>query len=549
MTTATMEPTALKEGTLGTLAGTGKLLRFQTRRTRVFIIGWFVGLVGFSWLIAAAFPSLYPNAEDRAEFAVTLDTPAMRSMTGPGEYLDAFAESTGAMFAQQMILWVGAITAVMFILLVTRLTRADEETSRLEVIRSEPVGRRADLAASMILAVLVAVLIGAGMAVSVLGMQGVDAGGALLYGLGYTSLGIVFACLTAVAAQLAAYQSSANGLGFAALGATVLLAAIGNAQENWVTWLSPVGWSQLTFVSTPDQRWWPLALTLGVGAIALWVAFALVTHRDFGAGMLPYRPGRAEAKPGLGSAGALTFRLTRGLMWAGVISLVLLAAAYGSIVGSADDMLSGLSEDQQAVLNQGGASMEENFASTIAAIDGLFAALFGLLVVGRARKEETGGRGELLASGPVARSGWPGSYLPAALVVATVATAAGGLILGLTGAASTGDGAFFGKLLGASLIQLPAIWVLTAFAFTMYAWLPRAGWLRWIAWIYAFVVAYYGELLELSSGAQGISPFYHVSAYPAQDIDWLALIVLTVVAALIAAIGYLGVRRRNLHFS
>lgn len=545
MTTAVAEI----ENGLGTLAGTGNLLRFQARRTRLYLIGWFAGLVGGTWLIATAFPDLYPTAEDRAQYATTVNTPAMRSMTGPETYIEAYASSTGAMFAHNMMLWTGALTAVMFILLITRVTRADEETSRLEVIRSGPVGRRADLAAALLLALGAAVVLGVLIALSVAGIDGVDAGGALLYGATHTAIGLVFAGVAAVAAQLGAFSSSANGIGFAVLGVSVLFAAVGNAQDNWVTWLSPIGWSQLTFVMTPEQRWWPLAVSAVVGIMAVWVAFSLVTHRDFGQGMLAGKAGRADADASLRNIGTLTFRLTRGLMWAAVITMVLLGAAYGSILGSADDMLESLSETQQQVFSQAGASIEESFAATVAAISALLATLFGLLVVGRARKEETGGRGELLAAGAVPRSGWPGSYLPVALTTVTVAVVVGGALLALTGSSSLGDWGSFGKLLAASVLQLPAVWVLTAFAFAAYAWLPRAGWLRWLAWIYAFVVAYYGQLLEMPGWLTAVSPFDHLAKYPAQDVEWLPVAALVAVAAVLAALGYAGARRRDLHFS
>ncbi|HEX2144364.1 MAG TPA: hypothetical protein VHG10_07645 [Glycomyces sp.] len=545
MTTAAAE---LANG-LGTLAGTGKLLRFQARRTRVYLLGWFAGLVGGTWMIAAAFPGLYPTAEDRAQYATTVNSPAMRSMTGPTEYIESYADSTAAMVAHNMILWTGALTAVMFILLITRLTRADEETSRLEVIRSQPVGRRSDLAAALLLATITALVLGVLLALTVAGVQGADFGSALLYGLAHSAIGIVFAGIAAVAAQLGGYGSSANGLAFAMLGFAALMSGLGSAQENAAIWLSPVGWAQETFVFTAEQRWWPLAVSAVAAALLIWLAFALVTHRDFGQGMTPARVGRATAPSGLRGVGSLTFRLTRGLMWAAVITMLLLGAAYGSIVGSADEMLESLSEQQRQVLDQGGGSIEQNFAATITAIDGLFAALFGLLVVGRARKEETGGRGELLAGSPVARSGWPGSYLPAALTVATVAVVVGGVFLASTGMSSTGDSAIFGELLGGSLVHLPAVWTLTAFAFAAYAWLPRAGWVRWVAWVYAFVVAYYGSLLEMPSWLRALSPFDHISRYPAEEVEWLPIGVLVLVAAAFAALGYAGARRRDLHFS
>jgi ABC-2 type transport system permease protein len=545
MTTAVAE---LDDG-LGTLAGTGKLLRFQARRTRVFLIGWFTGLVGGTWLMAGSFPGLYPTAADRAQYATTVNTPAMRSMTGPVEYIEAYAQSTAAMFAHNMLLWTGALTAVMFVLLVSRVTRADEETSRLEVIRSLPVGRRADLAAAMLLAVTASLALGLLLALTMLGVPDADAEGALLYGLAHSAIGIVFAAVTAVAVQLAGYASSANGLAFGVIGLSVLMGGVGSAQENGAIWFSLLGWSQETFVFTPEQRWWPLLLSAGAAVLLIWLAFTLVTHRDFGQGMTNARAGRAEAKPGLSGVGPLTFRLNRGVIWTGAITMMLLGAAYGSVVGSADDMLETLSETQRQVINQGGASIEQNFASTISVIDALFATLFGLLVIGRARREETGGRGELLAASAVPRTGWPGSYLPAALFTSTLAVVVGGVFLASTGSASTGDSAFFGEILGASLLQLPAVWTLTAFAFAAYAWLPRAGWLRWLAWVYAFVVAYFGQLLDMPGWATAISPFDHIARYPAADVEWLPVAALVVVAAGLAVLGYAGARRRDLHFS
>lgn len=534
---------------LGTLAGTGNLLRFQLRRSRVFLLGWVLGIAGGTWALAASFRDLYPDAADRAAFGVTVDTPAMRSMTGPETYIAAYADSVGAMFSHQMILWTGALTAVMFLMLVTRLTRADEENSRSEVLRSNPIGRRADLAAALLLSGIAAVALGGLMALAAAGLPGSQGASALLFGLAHTAVAVVFAGIAAVASQVAGFASTANAIGFTALGWSALTAGMGNAQENGVTWLSPIGWSQLTYVYTSDQRWWPLLIAAGFALALVWVAFALVTRRDFGQGMIASRAGRPEAKPGLRSATALTFRLVKGITVAGVITLLVLGSAWGSLLGGADEMVEGLSETERAVIEQGGVSIEANVAATFVAINGLIAALFGLLVIGRARKEETQGRGELIAAGVVGRGGWPGSYLPAAMWAVTAATVAAGVLLGLVGSASLEDWSWFGKLLAASALKLPAVWALTAFAFATYAWLPRLGWLRWLAWVYVFVVVYFGGMLDLPEWFKAASPLEHLAAYPAKDVDWVAAAVVTLVAAALAALGYAGVRRRDLHFS
>jgi ABC-2 type transport system permease protein len=535
------------EDGLGTLAGTGKLLRFQARRSRAYLFWWTLGLAGFTWMTVPVLADQYRSAAEREGFAATMNTPAMLSMSGPAEYIDAYGASIGALFAHRMLLWTGAMTAVMFVLLVTRLTRADEETSRSEVIRSLPVGRRADLAAALLLSAAAAVVLGALLALAAWGLDGGDAASPVLFGLAHTAIGIVFASLTAVAAQLSENASTATGYGLGALGASVLLAGAGNAEGTWSVWLSPVGWAQQTFAYTPDQRWWPLLLAAAVAVLAVWLAFALVAHRDFGQGMFAARPGRPEARAGLASATALTFRLTRGLIWTGVVTLLLLGAAYGSILGGADDFADGLSDAQREILDRGGDSLLLGFTATFISINAVVAALFGVLVIGRGRKEETVGRGELVAAAPVGRGAWPGSYLPAALFAATATNLVGGLGLAATGAA--GDGELFGKVMVGTLIQLPAIWVVVAFGFAVLGWLPRAGWLRWLAWIWVLVVVYFGGLLNLPDWARAISPFDHIGSYPAEDYAPGALAVLTAVAAAVAAAGYLGTRRRNLDFN
>ncbi|MEU6245926.1 ABC transporter permease [Glycomyces sp. NPDC047010] len=543
MTTAAAE---IEDG-LGTLAGTGKILRFQLRRSRMFLFWWIAGIAGFTWMVVPVIADQYTTEAERVGFAATMSSPAMLSMSGPVEYVHAYAESVGALFSHRMILWTCAMTAVMFVLLVTRLTRADEETSRSEVIRSLPIGRRADLAAALLVSAGAAVVLGGLLALAATGLDGGDGTSPLLFGAVHTAVGLVFASLTAVAAQLSENASTATGYGLAALGASVLFAGAGNAEGNWATWLSPIGWSQLTFVYTPEQRWWPLLVSLLVAVAAVLVAFTLVAHRDFGQGMFAARRGRAEAKPGLKSAGALTFRLTRGLIWTGAITLLLLGMAYGSVLGGADDFADGLSQAQKEILDRGGATLQLSFATTFISINAIVAALFGVLVVGRGRKEETVGRGELIAAGPVSRLGWPGTYLPAALFTATVTNLLGGLGLAAVGAG--GDGDLFGKILIGTLVQLPAIWVLVAFVFAAFAWLPRAGWLRWLAWTWTLLVVYFGTLLNLPEWAMAVSPFDHLGNYPAEDFSAAALVVLTVIAAALAAFGYAGLRRRNLSFN
>ncbi len=78
--------------------------------------------------------------------AVTKDNPAASALNGPPIALDTLggqvAYQTGA----------AALTAVglMSLLLTSRLTRGEEDSGRLELIRAAPVGRDAPLAAAVL---------------------------------------------------------------------------------------------------------------------------------------------------------------------------------------------------------------------------------------------------------------------------------------------------------------------------------------------------------------------------------------------------------------
>ncbi|MFC4335797.1 ABC transporter permease [Salininema proteolyticum] len=539
--------TAVGARASGTLAGTGPMLRFHLRRLRLYLVFWFLGLVGFMGMIGPALLDLYPDQAGRDAYAASLDSAAGLAMTGPRTYVEDY--TAAAMIVHNSLLWVAGVFAVMMILLVVRLTRADEETSRLEVVRSQPVGRRSDLFSAVIVSVLVSALMAAAMALVLMPVEGVSAGQALLFGASVGACGLVFAAVTAVAAQLGSFASTSRGLAFAALGLSFLLVMSGNANEGAALWASPLGWSEATYVGTGEQQWWPLAVSAAVAVVLFAVAFALVAKRDFGQGMIAQRKGRAEAKASLKSVRALAFRLNRGLAIGAAVTMVLLASAYGSIWGDAQSFIDSMSETQREVLSQGQSDPLDGFALAILLVGSVAAMIFGIMAVGRARKEETEGGGEVLASLPVSRAQWPGVHYVVAQLIGTVAVVVFGLSVGAMAASTSGEDQWFEKLFTGSLIHLPAVWIVTALAYALYAWAPSLGFLRWLPLLLIFVLDYFGPLLDAPEWLLGLSPIHHVPSYPAEEVTWAPLAVLTLVAVALTVIGYLGARRRNLQFS
>ncbi len=130
--------------------------------------------------------------------------------------------------------------------------------------------------------------------------------------------GIVFAALTAVAAQVFENARAVYGAVALVLGAAYVLRAAGDVGNGALSWASPIGWGQRTFPYAGD-RWWPLLLPLGVlGAAGDGRGGPAAPPR------LRRRPGAAPARPGrrragrCGNAYALAWRLQRGALvgWA-----------------------------------------------------------------------------------------------------------------------------------------------------------------------------------------------------------------------------------------
>lgn len=147
---------------------------------------------------------LYGTAAERADLMRQMETNAsLRALVGP-----LFDDSLGALTAWRVGLYAGALAAVMSLLIVVRHTRDEEESGRQEVVASGMVGRRAPLTAALLAAAVanavLALLVFAGLA-------GQGTAGALALGLGIAGVGMLFATMAAIVAQLTESARLARG--------------------------------------------------------------------------------------------------------------------------------------------------------------------------------------------------------------------------------------------------------------------------------------------------------------------------------------------------
>src|SRR3954470_7951103 len=216
------------------MAGLPELLRLAPRRDRILIPAWVVAL-GLAVLVTAtSYGDLYATESSRREVVQTLgSTPATLALYGR-----IYADSVGGLVGWRLGGIALALAGLMTILLVTRHTRAEEETGRAELIGAGVVGRQAGLAAALIVATVASVGVGVLVTWSVV-VAGLGFTGALAVGVMYALVGLVYGAAAAVTAQVTQSARAANGLALAFLGASFALRAIGDAGPHWVADLSP----------------------------------------------------------------------------------------------------------------------------------------------------------------------------------------------------------------------------------------------------------------------------------------------------------------------
>ncbi|MFF4961571.1 ABC transporter permease [Streptomyces sp. NPDC001222] len=533
--TAATTAFAARTGGSRQLAGTGTLLRFSLRRDRVMIPLW----IAVNALMVLSMPGtlkgLYGTAAERADLAdQTTANSSLRAMVGP-----VFGQSLGALTAWRIGVYAGLLAAVMSLLVVVRHTRDEEESGRQELISSAMVGRRAPLTAALLAAAVANAVLAL---VITVGLAGQGAAGALALGLGVAGAGLVFATTAAIVAQLTESARLARGLTGAVLGAAFVLRAAGDAGSNGgssvLTWLSPLGWLE-NLRPYAGERWWVLLLFAAAVLLQCGVAYALAGRRDIGMGFLTVRPGPARGR--LGSAAALAWRLQRGGVLGWSIGFFLAGVVYGGMTDGATKLVGDNDKARQIFERMGGRSgLTDTFLAAMVGIMGLVAALYIVASVLRLNGEETSGRAEAVLANAVGRLRWAAGHL----VIAFGGAALLMLLAGLGFAAGYGEET--GPILGACLVQLPAVWVIGGLAVLLYGVLPRGAVGAWGVAGAALLIGWVGPALNLPQTVLDLSPFGHLPKLPGGEMHWPPVLVLTGLATVLVAGGLVGLRRRDL---
>ncbi len=533
------------------LTGTWRVTRLALRTDRLALPAWILGLGLFVAATAGMFlSSLAAHADLVRETRLVATSAGMRLLgltSGP---------SIGGYLLHREFVTLAVLAAVMSTLTVVRHTRQSEELGREELVASTVVGRYAGLTA----AVLVALATDVGLAVvlaAAIVVTGLPTGGAVLAGASVGAVGAVFTGVAAVCCQLHSTTRGAIGAASAVLGVSFAVSGVGNmlgtvdpsglrVESAWPVWLSPLGWGQ-QMRPFGGGHLWPLSLVAVTTVALVGVAFVLAGRRDVGAGMWPERSGHVRAPRSLLSPTGLAWRLQRGVLTGWAVALLGFGLIFGALTeqiqhvhGSAADWYTRTGGSDQVL---------DAYRASIIAMAGMFVAVYVVQVLLRMRTDEAGGTLEPMLAAGVTRSRWMLAHAlnaAAGAVVLVVLFAAG---MGVTAGLALGHvGTELPRLVGAGLVQLSGVLVLGAAVVAVVGLAPR--WCVPVSW--ALLVAtfalgpMFGTTLGLPQWLQDLSPFTHVPKVPAATLTAAPLGGLLAVCALLAVVGVVAIRRRDL---
>lgn len=524
---------------------TDKLFLFILRRERIRLPIWLLALLFITILTANAFTDLYQTENERQAIAETMKNPAMIAMVGPGFGLDNY--TAGPMMAHQMLLFTAIVVGIMSILLTTYHTRADEEEGRLELVRSHPVGRLANIGATIFafsgVFVGLALLIGFGLAT--LQIDSIDLQGSLLYGTALGTTGIFFTAVTLLSAQFMESARGTVGLSISILLLSYLVRAIGDVRNEILSWFSPFGWVVRTEVYVSNQ-WWPVLLLLGFSIVLIVLSFILQSVRDLESGLIPSKLGRTRASHFLKGPLGLALRLQRISIIAWTIGMFVLGASYGSVFGDLESFFSENETIRQLLTAVKGESLTEQFLSMLMSVISMICTIPPLLFILKMKGEEKANRVEHFISHAVSRTRVIVSYLFISLFFSAFMLIVSIFGLWLSAASVTEEMISFSTMATAGIVYLPAIAVLIGITIFFIGFAPKFTSFIWLYLGYSFFVVYLGGIMKLPEWLKALSPFGHIPQLPVEEFDALSITVLLCLAMVGMCFGVIGYNKRDL---
>jgi ABC-2 type transport system permease protein len=523
--------------------GTPTLIGLILRRDRLWLSLWIGFVTLYPLAMAMSTAKLYPTAEIRGRFVTEATANpvqiALRGQIGGTDvgHLTAWSVTSGGTL----------ILGIVGLLLVVRHTRVEETSGRRELLGGMALGRYAALAAILIV-LLCANLLVAGLITLSLGTVGLPIAGSLTLGLLLASNGWLAVALGALVAQLTEDSGAARRLGIGAVLLFFLLRALADVtRAGWIVWLSPFGWSARAAPYSSNGLWILLAVA-AFSSAPIVAAFSLAGRRDVAAGVFPSRPGRATAPSSLRSPFSLAWRVHRGtiLTWSG--GLIILGTLLGAAIATAGGELPPVLRD--LLSKQGhthsGISTAAIFLNLLLVEISYVVAAITIAICLRLRSEETNGTADIILTAPVSRIAFVSSHLAFAIVGPVVMLLALGVSAGLSfGIFTTGVAEQLPKVVWAALVMAPSAWVMASVTMFLIGLLPKQAVAAWAIWTAFVLMGLFAGVHPIIASLARIVPFAQAPWVMANENNYWPILFATAVASGLASAGAVGFRNRD----
>ena len=540
---------AVRTGAGSALAGWSNCLRILLRRFRVQVAAWLVPLWLLVGVTAPSYESIYPSLETR-----TVLIEQMRKSPGT-QLLYGYVPMPGRL--GQLLQWetgtfLLVCTSLMAILLTCRMLRGDEDEGLIEVLRSTGTGRAVPLVVPVTVVWMIIGGLSAGVG-SILtwqtrSIEELTVSGAWALAGTICVTGWAFSAVAAVASQLGRQVGQARSLSMIVLALAFVMRVSADqlsdgSRSDWLRWMTPLGWRDLVRPYT-DDRFTVLAVCCTVAIALALSAVVLAARREHLDGYLPDRSSSQRRWRIRGHMDLLARLSRRGVLgWA--LASTGLAALYGSVSGSVNDLLAPDSPTASYVGKMASGSAVEQFMSLLTVVTVLLVAVAAVRRMNRLAGLEHAGLVEVELATGVSRSRLFLSQVLSALLESIVLLLVSATVLAATTATQLTDDHAVARSFVFTVSQLPGMVAAVGIAAALVGMAPKLTGMSWAVVAWSAFAQFFGGLVELKDWTKDLSVLGHHLDIVGSP-DWKPLAVQTAVGLVGVAIGMVAYTRRDL---
>jgi len=532
-------------------------MRFVWKRNWVRGLVWCIVIAGMVGFIADYYKGLFTTSCDLKQFADIAQAPSMASLVG---IIDNPATLGGAVWCKGFM-FLTLMLGIGMVYLMTRNLRGDEDAGRLELMRAYPLGIHSPMVASVVLTSVVSVAAGLLSALALIGTgtgtisyaasppsdtcpDGVGAlaaagnAGAWAFGASIAAIGLLGVGIAALTNQLAPSGGAANGAGIVIFVVFYVIRMVGDLNgTRALLWSSPIGWGELVDPWSAN-RVLPIVLIVILAVLLVAAGWFIGWRRDMNAGLVASRKGSAHASKLTQTVAGLGARTQRASLIVWLVAIIMFGALLGSVMNKFPQLL----KDMPSAAGLAADAMSVMIMSIVALAIGVFAVQSASAL----RSDEERGVLESQLAAGVSRIGWALKRLAITLVAAVVLLFLGGACIGQVWAQGVGDPTRVGFSIGAIMMHLPAVIILSGVAVLGFGWWPKvATAVTWTVVGALWAIEIVGVALHLPDAVMKALPFIGGPHYPAASSDWAKFFIYLAIGLAFVVVGLIGFRRRD----